>query len=63
MEGLVIEHLELNSPCPILHCNKLLELVQFSLGVDDLGHLRNLYRLPSTVTITLRLLDRRRLTV
>ena len=63
MEGLVIEHLEQNSLRPILHCNKLLELVQFLLGVDDSGHLRNLYRLPSVVTITLQLLERRRLTV
>src|SRR4051812_9774748 len=46
MEGLVIEHLEQNSLRPILRCNKLLEFVQFLLGVDDSGHLRNLYRLP-----------------
>src|SRR3954470_22350684 len=46
MEGLVIKHLELNSLRPVLHYNKLLEFVQFLLVVDDLGHLRNLYKLP-----------------
>src|SRR3954470_2795784 len=46
MEGLVIKHLELNSLRPVLHYNKLLEFVQYLLGVDDSGHLRNLYKLP-----------------
>ena len=46
MEGLVIEHLEQKYLRPVLHCNKLLEFVQFLLGVDDSGHLRKLYKLP-----------------
>ena len=46
MEGLVIEHLEQNSLRPVFHCNKLLEFVQFLLGVEDSGHLRNFYKLP-----------------
>ena len=40
MEGLVIEHLEQTSLRPYLHWHKLLEFDQFSLGVDDSGHLR-----------------------
>src|SRR4051812_43052113 len=36
----MIEHLEQNSLRPILHCNKLLEFVQYLLGVDNSGHLR-----------------------
>src|SRR3954468_11500861 len=55
VEGLVIEHLEQTSLRPCLHCNKLLEFVQYSLGVDDSGHLRT-FTDPSAATITLRLL-------